>query len=517
MAYLVLLLLGLLVLAPLAGLLQLSTIPGFESANLAFWQSPYIINALQFSLWQAACSTVLSVLPAIWVARALFYSDHPFWQGLILRLFGLPLVVPSIVAVLGIVSVYGSSGWLPLGRELYGLTGILLVHVFFNLPLAVRLLMPAWQSIPLNQFRLGEQLAFSHWQRWRYLEWPVVRESLPGIVVLVFMLCLTSFAVVLSLGGGPRNTTLEVAIYQSLRFDFDPAQAVTLALLQLVLCLVVAMAVMRLQTQPEVSIEWTTKNQWSRVPGQWSHRLLLLFTTLFVVTPMLSLTIDAVSGPLMAVFSNPATWLALLKTVLLGLGAAFITVILAWFILSLSADAFIAGRRQRARLIEMAASSVYVIPPLVLGTGYFVLLSPHLYVFDWVYPIVLLVNVFMGLPFVIRTLGPVMRRQRSRYNRLCANLNLQGWTRFRLIDWPMLRKPMGLAAALVAAIAMGDLGVIALFGNAETATLPLLVYQQMGAYQMPQAMVTALLLLVSCFAMYWVLERWVGGREDGHA
>ena len=80
----------------------------------------------------------------------------------------------------------------------------------------------------------------------------------------------------------------------------------------------------------------------------------------------------------------------------------------------------------------------------------------------------------------------------------------------------MLRKPIGLAAALVAAIAMGDLGVIALFGTAETATLPLLVYQQMGAYQIPQAMVTALLLLISCFAVYWLgwNDWWVAKRSD---
>lgn len=517
MGYLVLLLLGLLVILPLAGLLQLSAMPGFETENLAFWQSPYIVGALTFSLWQAALSTLLSVLPALWVARALFYSRHPRWQRLILRLFGLPLVVPSIVAVLGIVSVYGSNGWLPLGRDLYGLTGILLVHVFFNLPLAIRLLIPALQSIPLNQFRLGEQLGFTDWQRWQHLEWPVVRESLPGIMVLVFMLCLTSFAVVLSLGGGPRYTTLEVAIYQSLRFDFDPAQAVILALLQLSLCLLVAIAIMRMQAQPEVSIEWSAKHRLPRMQSSGSYRLVILVTGLFVATPMLSLVIDAVSGPLLAVLTNPVTWSALLKTVLIGLGAAFITVMLAWFILRLSCDQFIAGNRHRARLLELAASSVYVIPPLVLGTGYFVLLSPHFYVFDWVYPIVLLVNVLMGMPFVIRTLGPVMRRQRSRYNALCANLNLYGWPRFKLVDWPMLRKPMGLAAALVAAIAMGDLGVIALFGTTKTATLPLLVYQQMGAYQISQAMVTALLLLISCFVMYGLLEKLVAGSGEHHA
>jgi len=52
------------------------------------------------------------------------------------------------------------------------------------------------------------------------VEWPVIARLLPGLATLVFTLCFTSFAVVLALGGGPRATTLEVAIYQALRFDF---------------------------------------------------------------------------------------------------------------------------------------------------------------------------------------------------------------------------------------------------------------------------------------------------------
>ena len=513
MGYLILLLLGLLVVLPLAGLLQLSFMPGFASENLAIWRSPYVLSALSFSLWQASLSTLLSVVPAIWVARSLFYSRSKLAQRLLLRLFGVPLVVPSIVAVLGIVAVYGSNGLVPIGRDLYGLGGILLVHVFFNLPLAIRLLMPAFQSVPVNHFRLGDQLGFSGWQRWRHLEWPLIRESLPGISMLVFMLCLTSFAVVLSLGGGPRNTTLEVAIYQSLRFDFDPAQAVILALLQLGLCLVVALSVMHLQRQPEVSIEWSQDHELrSHRSYHWLNRATITVAGLFVLTPLLSLFVDAATGPVIAVLSSSATWLALMKTLVIGLLASIIAVILCWFILQASSDQFINGNAQRARIIELVASSVYVIPPLVIGTGYFVLLSPHVYVFDWVYPIVLLVNVLMGVPFVIRTLGPVMRRQRSRYNALCENLGLQGWHRFRLVDFPLLRKPLALSAALVAAIAMGDLGVIALFGSSDTATLPLRVYQLMGAYRMDYAMVTAALLLVACFTMYWLIERLLGGH-----
>ena len=49
------------------------------------------------------------------------------------------------------------------------------------------------------------------------------------------MLCFTSFTIVMALGGGPQATTLEVAIYQALRFDFDLAAAGQLACWQLLL------------------------------------------------------------------------------------------------------------------------------------------------------------------------------------------------------------------------------------------------------------------------------------------
>ena len=77
----------------------------------------------------------------------------------------------------------------------------------------------------------------------------------------------------------------------------------------------------------------------------------------------------------------------------------------------------------------------------------------------------------------------------------------------------MLRRPLGLASALVAALAMGDLGVIALFGTVDKATLSLLIYQQLGAYLIADATVTALLLLLLCLLVFWALETIIGGRR----
>lgn len=506
--------LGLIILAPLAGLLNLSTLPGYEPGDLRFWHSGYIRRVLFFSLWQAFLSTICSVLPAILVARAFaLQPDFPM-RGLLLRLFALPLVVPAVVAVMGVVSVYGSGGWIPLGKSLYGLNGILLAHVFFNLPLAVRLLLPQWQAIPGHHWQLGDQLGMSAWQRWRFLEWPALREALPGTMLLVFMLCLTSFAVVLTLGGGPKSTTLEVAIYQSLRFDFDPARAVVLALLQLGLCMLVAIVTLKLQRMPEVEITLTSVSRPTRTIQKPLNIALILVAAVYVGLPLLSMLIDALKGPLLGVISNIYLWQSIGNTLFIGLAAALLSVSAGWLLLQYSASLARAGQTGKAKLIDLAGSIVYVVPPLVIGTGMFVLLSPHVDVFAWVYPVVITINALMGLPFVIRSLGPAMRQNHARYHYLCQSLQLQGWNRLRYLEWPLLRRPLGLAAALVTALAMGDLGVIALFGTPGTATLSLVIYQQLGAYLIPQATVTALVLLLLCLGMFWLLERGIGGKVD---
>ncbi len=517
LGYLVLLLLMAFITVPLASLFFASDILGSQTnqeSSLAFWNDAYLRRVIYFSLLQATLSTVLSVGIGLFVARAFArYGDFPF-RSVILSLFGLPLVVPAIVAVLGIVSVYGSQGWLPLGSDLYGLTGILLAHLFFNLPLAVRLLLPTWNNVPQQHWRISSQLGMNNWQQWKHIEWPALRESLPSVAVLIFMLCLTSFAVVLTLGGGPKSTTLEVAIYQSLRFDFDPEQAVILALLQLALSILIAVIASRFSRLPDVEPNVNIRS--SIIPSSNKIMSFMLITSavIFVGSPLLSMIIDATRGPVIEVLNDASLWRAAGFSILIGLSAASISITLGWLLLSASAEKAYSGNTRMAQLLELSGSVVYVVPPLVIGTGLFILLSKLVNVFEWAILIVILINGIMGLPFVIRTLGPAMRQHTQRYQRLCESLELSGWQRFKQIDLPLLRKPLGLSAALVTALAMGDLGVIALFGSPETATLPLLLYQRLGAYQIPQAAVIAVFLLASCLLSFWLIERGIGGKSS---
>ncbi|MFZ2610765.1 MAG: thiamine/thiamine pyrophosphate ABC transporter permease ThiP, partial [Raoultella planticola] len=85
------------------------------SAPEASWRSifsdSYLWHVIRFSFWQAFLSALFSVIPAIFLARALYRRRFP-GRTLLLRLCAMTLILPVLVAVFGILSVYGRQGWL---------------------------------------------------------------------------------------------------------------------------------------------------------------------------------------------------------------------------------------------------------------------------------------------------------------------------------------------------------------------------------------------------------------------
>ena len=133
-------------------------------------------------------------------------------------------------------------------------------------------------------------------------------------------------------------------------------------------------------------------------------------------------------------------------------------------------------------------------PPVVLGAGWFILLYRWGHVFSFSAIVVIVINALMALPFAYRILGPALAQAAQASDRLCASLGISGLARFRLVDWPMLRRPFALSMGFAMALSLGDLGVIALFGSQDLVTLPLLLLQRMGSYRTLDAAGLALVL-----------------------
>lgn len=483
----------------------------------------YLLRVARFTLWQATLSTFLSVLPALFVARALARHPRFFGRDLILQFFAVPLALPAIVAALGILALYGRAGYFAdfLGSlgdgtwpGVYGLSGILVAHVFFNLPLATRLFLEALQTVPADQWRLASQLGMGVRAAFRLIEWPVLRQALPGIAGLVFMLCITSFTIVLTLGGGPRATTLEVAIYQALRFDFDPIRAVALTLLQIGLTLAVVFVLTRLgaNTVGDANLSVAPRRYLSVTKGEAVfNAVLIALSFLFVVGPMAATVAAGVQADLTKLVLEGAVRSAALTSLVFAFMSAILSVALSLSLIMARCALALKHSGQGRTLLEYAtdtgAGFVLVVPPIVIGAGWFILLRQAGDVFALAPVMVVTVNAVMAMPFAIRALRPAYDAASERHERLCALLGISGWNRLKLIDWPPLRRPLAIAFAFAMALSLGDLGVIALFGSDAVQTMPYLLLSRMGSYRTEDAAGLALILGALCLALMFVAAR----------
>lgn len=516
----------------------------------------YLHRVIRFTLLQAGLSTAISVLVAVPIARALARQSSFPLRGLLLRLFSLPLVMPSLVAIFGVVDIYGQQGlvahlcaWFSQATgaqvawpSIYGLSGILIAHVFFNLPLAVRLLLPAWAGIPAETWRLAAQLGMSGGQVFRLIELPLLRRALPQIAATIFMLCFTSFAIVLTLGGGPRASTMEVAIFQAIRFDADLPRAGLLALIELGLCLAVGLACRGLAQRMELGTSlgrplW--RHDGATAAARWGDGAWIALAALFVVAPEAALLLDGLAG-----FTHALPWQALIGAAGLGLGLSLTAGSLATltgFLLAGAATApedmrgflLSAPRRLLRRLARGGQGIAGLLPlafsPMVLGMGLYLWISdaansdllgglfggndPDSLAADlWPVLGIIVLNAAMAVPYTLTLLLPALERARGQHDKLCRELGIAGWRRFHLIDWPVLRPQIGTALALATSLGLGDLVGISLFGNPDLKTLGIILYEQLGAYRLTEAATTALLLLVTVLTVYSGLERLVGGK-----
>lgn len=462
-----------------------------------FGADPYVWAVLGFTLWQAALSTVLSLVLGLAGARLLARRQFA-GKSLLMALLAVPQALPSIVVVLALVTVYGQAGLLPGLLPLYGLGGILLAQVFFNAPLALRMALQSLEDIPPESLRLADSLGFDGWSRWRIVEWPALRPIVPRVAALIFLLCAASFVIVLSFGG-PSATTLEVAIYQSLRMDFDPSRTLTLVALQVALCLVLTLAAGRAALLPAVlpRVRRVPVSP-ARMDGVGMAGLAL--TLLLVVPPLAMLCL---SGVLHLVLSAQLLR-ASVTSLMIALPSAALAVLLAGGLARIS---LVHGSGNA--LAGIMALMAYIVPPAVLATGWFLLMQR----FDpgsvGILCVIMVLNALMALPFAAALLFPALARVEAETGRLASQLGLAGWTRFQVIELPLLRPVLAQAFVLAFVMSFGDLTAVTLLGNGDIITLPSLIAQEMGHYRGAAAEGTALVLAMLCLCGS-LLAQWLG-------
>ena len=183
--------------APVLRLLAEGLAPGAADGAeplrwLDVWQDDYLRWRVLWSFAQAGITCALALLLGLPCAWVLARREFP-GRALVLRLLMLPFVVPTLVAAMGVLALWGPRGLIggPLaevGIELADTPWLLLYgNLFFNLCLVVRAGVDALEQVGAQRLAAARTLGATPWRAFWRVEWPAIAPWLASALCLVFL------------------------------------------------------------------------------------------------------------------------------------------------------------------------------------------------------------------------------------------------------------------------------------------------------------------------------------------
>ncbi|GAA2540877.1 iron ABC transporter permease [Streptomyces intermedius] len=485
---------------------------------------PDIGQVLSFTLWQALASTGLTLVVAMPAAYVFARLEFP-GKSLLRAVVTVPFVLPTVVVGTAFLALLGRGGLLD---DLWGLRldttvwAILLAHVFFNYAVVVRTVGGLWAQLDPRQEEAARMLGASRFRAWRTVTLPALGPAVAAAALMVFLFTFTSFGVVQILGG-PGFATLEVEIYRQTAQLLDLPTAAVLTLVQFAavgaILAVHAWTVRRRETALSlVDAAYAVR----RVAGT-GQRLLLGFVlatvAVLILLPLgvlVERALDAPGGYGLGYFralmsaDGGAFLVPPIDAVANSLQYAAVATLIALLVGGLAAAALTrrAGRFTRGfdalLMLPLGVSAVTV------GFGFLIALDrPPLDLrASWI--LVPLAQALVGVPFVVRTMLPVLRAVDSRLREAAAVLGASPWRAWREVDLPLVRRALLVAAGFAFAVSLGEFGATVFIARPDNPTLPVAVARLLGRagdLNYGQAMALSTILMIVCVVSLLLLER----------
>ncbi|WP_431329949.1 ABC transporter permease [Streptomyces sp. IPPR8] len=479
-------------------------------------------QVLWFTTWQAVASTALTLLIALPGAYAFARLDFPGKQ--VLRaVVTVPFVLPTVVVGTAFLALVGRGGLLD---ELWGVRldttvwAILLAHVFFNYAVVVRTVGGLWSQLDPRQEEAARMLGASRLKAWRQVTLPALAPAVAAAALMVFLFTFTSFGVVQILGG-PAFSTLEVEIYRQTSQVFDLSTAAVLTLVQFVavaaVLVVHAWTVRRRETGLRLVDAATTARR-PRGTGQWALLAGVLVTVAGLILLPLAVLVERSLGASGLGYyraltrADGGTFLvppieAIGNSLQYAVAATAIAVVIG----GLAAAAL--TRRDAGRFVR-GFDALLMLPlgvsAVTVGFGFLIALDePPLDLrSSWI--LVPLAQALVGVPFVVRTMLPVLRAVDVRLREAASVLGASPWRVWREVDLPMVRRALLVAAGFAFAVSLGEFGATVFIARPDSPTLPVAVARLLGRpgeMNYGQAMALSTILMLVCAVALVVLER----------
>ncbi len=140
------------------------------------------------------------------------------------------------------------------GFSVYSLSGLALAYVYFQFPLMVLIMVPAFEGLKREWREAAYNLGATPFEYWRYVGLPILMPSLLGATVLLFGNAFGAYATAFSLTGGTYNL-ITLKIGQQIRGDvlYNPGLSYSMALGMVV---ILAVAIVFYVWMQRLSARW---------------------------------------------------------------------------------------------------------------------------------------------------------------------------------------------------------------------------------------------------------------------
>ena len=523
---------------PLATIFTMSFMPepgGWEPDRLQrLVGSGYYARVLWFTTWQAALSTLLTLVLALPGAHV--FARYRFkGKEVIQSLTAVPFVLPTVVTAVAFKALLGPGGLAnrvltavfdldaPPIRIDHTVWFFLMAHVFYNYTVVLRIVGGFWARLPLDLNEAARMLGASRFRAFFQVTLPLLMPAVLAASLLVFVFCFTSFGVVLILGG-PRLATVEVEIYRQAVHLFNLPMAAALSIVQILFTFGLMAFYSRFEKRAAVSLMPSASVRAARPLRTWADRAVVGgstgFLALLLGTPLLALLLGSVltdqglsltyyralleRGTDSILYVAPVT--AVANSLGYAIAATAIALIIGWF-----SAAFLAGSRDR---ISGLLDPLFMLPlstsAVTLGFGFIVALDEPPLNFRTSPLLPAVAHALVAFPFVIRSLLPAWRSIPGSLREAAAMLGASPWRVWRHVDWPILHRALLVGGVFAFAISMGEFGATVFVARPQTPTLPLAIYRYLGhpgAINYGCAMAMSCLLMMTTGAGFLVLEK----------
>jgi len=209
-------------------------------------------------------------------------------------------------------------------------------------------------------------------------------------------------------------------------------------------------------------------------------------------------------------------------------GASFVAAVVNTFFGLLVAWVLVRYRFPGQRLVDAMVDLPFALPTAVAGIALTTLYASNGWVGQYLEPLGLKVAytslgitvalIFIGLPFVVRTVQPVLDDLEVEVEEAAASLGARRWQTFTRVVFPTVGPALLTGFALAFARAIGEYGsVVFISGNMpmKTEIVPLLIITKLEQYDYAGATAVAVVMLVASFVLLLTINllQWAARRR----